>query len=275
MEAEVIVTYVICDDTIKFLGIKEDKQTVMSLAEVITTAIISTLLFSGNLEKARRALKSERYFPKMLSKGQLNRRLHKIEKHIWNAILENLFRELARNSIATEYIVDSFPIAACKMARKNRARVFAEKKYLGYCAAKQEFFIGLKGHMISDINGIPKELLLLPASESDISGLRKINLNLPTNSGLYADKGYNDYKFEDQLIQQKQIHLMPIRKGNSKRKGGGYLSTIRKKKRKVIETAFSCIEKLMPRSIHAVTKAGFELKATLFVLAYACSKMIF
>ena len=68
---------------------------------------------------------------------------------------------------------------------------------------------------------------------------------------------------------------MPIRKKNSKRKGGGYLAQIRRRKRKIIETVFSCIEKLMPRSIHAVTKMGFELKVTLFVLAYAFSKVIF
>jgi len=68
---------------------------------------------------------------------------------------------------------------------------------------------------------------------------------------------------------------MPIRKKNSKRSGGGFLAKIRRRKRKIIETAFSCIEKLMPRSIHAVTKAGFELKIMLFVLAYAFSKVTF
>jgi len=39
-----------------------------------------------------------------------------------------------------------------------------------------------------------------------------------------------------------------------------------------IETAFSCIGKLMPRAIHAVTKKGFKLKVLLFVVAYAFSK---
>jgi hypothetical protein len=81
--------------------------------------------------------------------------------------------------------------------------------------------------------------------------------------------------YEDRLIQEKQIHLMPIRKKNSKRKSDGFLAKIRRKKRKIIETTFSCIEKLMPRSIHAVTKAGFELKIMLFVLAYAFNNVVF
>ncbi len=275
MEAEAIITYVVCDDTIKALGIKEDVQTKMTLAEVMTTAIISATQYSGNLEKARRALNSERYIPKMLSKSQLNRRLHKINREAWDAVLENLFRELESHNLATEFIVDSFPIPTCKLARKKRTKLYAEKKYLGYCAAKQEFFLGMKLHMISDVEGNPKQYLILPASESDIAGLRKIDLNLPVNSALYGDKAYNDYKYEDRLIQERQIHLMPIRKNNSKRKGGGFFAKMRRRKRKAIETAFSCIEKLMPRSIHAVTKAGLELKITLFVLAYAVSKIIF
>jgi hypothetical protein len=275
METAVIVTYVVCDDVIKNLKIKEDTQIKMNLAEVMTTAITSALQYSGNLEKARKSLKSHGYIPNMLSKSQLNRRLHRIEKNVWGSVLKELSIKFAEYNLEREFIVDSFPLPACKRSRKNRSKLYGEKRYVGYCAAKDEFYLGFKLHMISDVNGNPVQFLLLPASESDIGGLRKMSLNLPKNSSIYGDKAYNDYKYEDRLIQENQIHLMPIRKKNSKRKGGGFLAKIRKRKRKIIETAFSCIEKLMPRSIHAVTKAGFELKATLFLLAYAFSKVTF
>jgi hypothetical protein len=39
--------------------------------------------------------------------------------------------------------------------------------------------------------------------------------------------------------------------------------------RKMIETVGSMIESIMPKTIHAVTAAGFELKVFLFVLAYS------
>lgn len=275
MEAEIIVTYVVCDDVVKSLKIKEDPQTKMSISEVMTTAITSTILFSGNLDKSRKALKSDKYIPNMLSKSQLNRRLHKIEKCVWNAVLNKLIIELEKNKITNEFIVDSCPIPACKLARSNQNKIYKGKQYIGYCAAKREFFLGVKLHMICNVYGMPVQFSLSPASESDIGFFKKIELNLPKNSALYGDKAYNDYKYEDQLIQEKQIHLQPVRKKNSKRKGGGFLAKIRRKKRKMIETAFSCIEKLMPRSIHAVTKAGFELKVSLFVLAYAFSKVVF
>jgi len=97
-------------------------------------------------------------------------------------------------------------------------------------------------------------------------------LDLPKNSVILADKAYNDYGYEDRLVQEKQIHLMPIRKVNSKQKSSRFLESIRKKKRRMIETLFSGIERLMPRSIHAVTIAGLVLKTVLFVLAYAFNK---
>ncbi len=273
MEAKVIVAYVVCDDVIKNLKIQDDPQARMSLSEVMTTAIVSAIEYSGNLEKARMALNKKYYIPNMLSKSQLNRRLHKIDKSLWDAVLKALFVEFKKQNICNEFIIDSCPIAACKLARRKQNKVYCEKEYFGYCASQEEYFIGLKLHMICDVNGNPVELFLQPGSKSDIASFRRMSINLPKNSSIYADKAYNDYNFEDMLIQQKQIHLLPIRKKNSKRRGGGFMAKIRRKKRKIIETAFSCIKRLMPRSIHAVTKKGFELKVTLFVLAYAFNKM--
>ena len=275
METKIIVTYVVCDDVVKSLKIKEDPQTKMNIAEVMTTAIISALQYSGNLEKARKELKVNGYITDMLSKSHLNRRLHKIPNDLWSAILECLAKEFAKHNESNEFIVDSFPMYACKLARQNKTKLYNNKKYLGYCAAKKEFFIGFKGHMISDVNGNPVIFMIRPGAESDIGVFKKIDLDLPEKSLLYADKAYNDYRYEDYLIQKKNIYLMPIRKKNSKRRGNLILEKIRKKKRRMIESAFSCIEKLLPRSIHSVTIAGFKLKITLFVLAYAFSKLVF
>jgi hypothetical protein len=268
MEAIAIVAYVVCDDTLKLLDIKDDVQTRMSTAEIMTTAIVAAVEFSGNLEKARKALKNRYYIPHMLSKSQINRRLLRIKTDTWNAVMKTL----NSSSEQREFIVDSYPVSACKITRSLRRKLYADKEYVGYCAAKKEYYVGLKAHVVMDIAGLPVETLFLPASYADITGLKQMNLSLPRNSSLYGDKAYNDYDFEDQLVQTSQIHLQPIRKKNSKRRGGGFLAAIRKRKRRLIESAFSCIEKLMPRSIHAVTQAGFEMKAMLFVIAYAFNR---
>lgn len=274
MEEIAIVTYVVCDDVVKNLKIREDIQSKMSLAEVMTTAIIAASEFSGNIEKARRALGTKHYIPNMLSKSQLNRRLHNIDEYLWNCVLKELYMQLKENNLRNEFIVDSAPISACKLSRQGRNKIFSEKKYLGYCASQKEYFVGIKINIICGVNGMPIELLLTPGAMADILSFKKMKLELPRNSRIYADKAYNDYTYEDMLVQKRQIHILPIRKKNSRRKGSGYTANESRKKRKKIETVFSCIAKLMPRSIHAVTKKGFKLKTLLFVLAYAFTKVI-
>ena len=64
MEAKAIVAYVVCDEVVKKLEIQEDKQSKMSVAEIMTTGIIASLEYFGNIEKARRALWKEKYIPK-------------------------------------------------------------------------------------------------------------------------------------------------------------------------------------------------------------------
>ena len=272
METELIVTYVVCDDVVKNLKIKEDVQVKMTTAEVMTTAIIAAAQYFGNFERARIALKNTGDIPDMLSKSQFNRRLHQIKKDIWSAVFEALAVEFVKHNVENEFIVDSCPVYACKLARQNQTKLYGDREFLGCCAAKREYFIGFKLHLIADINANPTKILLRPASKSDIGSFRLMDLDLPKNSVIFADKAYNDYQHEERLIHEKQVHLMPNRKANSKRKSSESSDLARKKKRRMIETLFSCIERLMPRSIHVVTIAGLILKTTLFVLAYAFKK---
>ena len=56
---------------------------------------------------------------------------------------------------------------------------------------------------------------------------------------------------------------------NSTRPFLPYIRYLQHHYRKRVETAGSLIERLLPKSIHAVTAAGFELKVVLFVLAFS------
>ena len=78
-------------------------------------------------------------------------------------------------------------------------------------------------------------------------------------SFLYGDKAYTDYKFED-LLKEIGVDLLPQRKINSKRRFPGTICYLQKLHRKRIETVFSQITHVMPRSIQAVTPKGFALK---------------
>ena len=61
--------------------------------------------------------------------------------------------------------------------------------------------------------------------------------------------------------------MKPIRKKNSKRPFEPWIFYAQSTYRKMVETAGSMIERLLPKHIHSVTPQGFELKVGLFVLA--------
>ena len=61
--------------------------------------------------------------------------------------------------------------------------------------------------------------------------------------------------------------MLPLRKKNSKRAVPAYVAYVQQYYRKRVETTISLFERLLPKTIHAVTARGFELKVFLFVLA--------
>jgi hypothetical protein len=83
----------------------------------------------------------------------------------------------------------------------------------------------------------------------------------------YGGNPYNDYEIEDLLKEVEPIHLIPMRKKNSKQALSPSVTFVQSYHRKRVETAGSLIEQLLPKSIHAVISLGFELKVVLFVIA--------
>jgi len=95
------------------------------------------------------------------------------------------------------------------------------------------------------------------------------DFGLPNGSIIYGDKIYTNYEIEDLLKECDGITLQPIRKKNHKRQFDACTEFLQKTYRKSIETVNSMITKMFPKTIHAVTAAGFELKVFLFVLAHS------
>jgi hypothetical protein len=118
-------------------------------------------------------------------------------------------------------------------------------------------------------DGQPVECFLTPGSYSDVRMLKAFQFDVPEGSHIYADKAYHDDAMEDVLLEASHIQLYPIRQKNSTRILPPYLTYIQHDYRKRIETVGSLIERMLPKTIHAVTAEGFELKVFLFVMAYS------
>ena len=266
MDDKIIATFCLCDDLLKAMHHQEDRQGQMNDAEIMTTALIASLFFRGNHESARAMLQQHGYIPQMLSKSRLSRRLHRI-KDIFIILFDVLGQTWKTLNTDAIYVIDSLPIAVCDNIRIRRSKIYSDENFRGYQASKKRYFYGLKIHLMVTQDGQPVECFLTYGGFGDVDALKYYTYELPDGSIIYADKAYNDYEIEDLLKEVDHIQLLPMRKKNSKRALPPYISFVQSYHRKRVETAGSLIEQLLPKSIHAVTPQGFELKVALFVIA--------
>jgi hypothetical protein len=266
MDDKIIATFCLCDDLLKAMHHQEDRQCQMNDAEIMTTACIASLFFRGNHESARAMLQQHNYIPHMVSKSRFSRRLHRMKDIciILFDFLGKIWKTLHTDAI---YVIDSLPIAVCDNIRIRRSKIYSDENFRGYQASKKRYFYGLKVHLMVTQDGQPVECFLTPGSFGDVDALKYYAYELPDGSIIYADKAYNDYEIEDLLKEVEHIQLIPMRKKNSKRALPPSISFVQSYHRKRVETAGSLIEQLLPKSIHAVTSQGFELKVALFVIA--------
>ena len=244
MDTQIIVVFCLCADMLESLHHYEDRQCQMSDAEVMTTAIVAMLYFRGNFSLASRYLFEHCYIPKMLSASRFNRRLHRI----------------------AELFLTLFLLAVCDNYRIKRSKIYRGEAFRGYIASKKRYFYGLRIHILVTEHGEPVEFFLEPGAFSDTSALGLYHFDVPAGSFVTGDKAYNDYTIED-VMREAGVELMPLRKKNSLRPVPAYMTYFQVCIRKIVETTGSLMERLLPKSIHAVTARGFELKLALLILA--------
>jgi hypothetical protein len=72
----------------------------------------------------------------------------------------------------------------------------------------------------------------------DVEGLDFFDFDLPEQSQIIGDKAYNDYELEDVLLEA-DLHLLPMRKQNSKRPFPPWMRYLQAHFRKTVETSGS------------------------------------
>src|SRR5215813_11830130 len=215
MDDKIIATFCLCDDLLKAMHHQENRQCQMNDAEILTTACTAALFFRGNHESARAMLKQHGYIPDMLSKSRFNRRLHRM-REICLAVFDLLAQTWKTRNTEAIYVIDSLPIAVCDHIRIRRSKIYAHEDFRGYQASKKRYFYGLKMPLMVTQDGHPVECFLTPGGFGDVDALKYYASALPDGSIIYADKAYNDYESEDLLKEGEPIHLLPMRKKNSK-----------------------------------------------------------
>lgn len=274
MKEEIIAIYCICDEFVKTQSVSDWHNVKVSTAEVLTSIVVATRYFHGNYALAHRFMTTYNYFHNSFTYNTLAKRIQTVPLYWWNLMLQFIQSRRMHLNYALYYVVDSFPVAVCKNIRISRCRIYCGEAFRGYNKSKREYFYGLKVGVITDVEGCPTEVCLAPGSEHDMPILRNMEIALPEGSSLFGDSAFTDYAFEEGLEVNKGIHLVAERKSNSLRPHDlGDLVQLYYV-RKVIESSFSSITRLMPRKIHSRTPQGFESKILAFVLTFAIGFVI-
>lgn len=267
MDFQIIAVYCLCADLLKAMEQRDDSQCQMTEAEVMTVGIVAALFFGGNYSLSRLFLKEQGYIPGMLGKSRFSRRIHRVKPMFLTlfSVMGETWKELNEESI---YAIDTFPIAVCDNLRIPRCRLYQDESYRGYIASKRRYFYGLKVHILVTKDGQPVEFFLTPGSMADVSGLQYFDFDLPEGATIYADRAYNDYELED-VLNIAGLHFQPMRKKNLKRQFEPYIQFLQHHHRKRVETSISQTEQRFPKTIHATSSEGFELKVVLLILAFS------
>ena len=271
-EDKIIRIYCIIDDILKGVGHQEDNRRKVSDSEIITTALVSALYFGGHLDNSRGFMKMTKLVPDMLDKSRFNRRLHQLSDLLFGIFYQigNYLKSMAG---ASEYVIDSFPVAVCDNIRISRCKLLKGKQWRGKQCSMRRYFYGVKVQVLVNDQGIPVEFGFVPGCESDVQALKKLPLSVAAESKIYGDAAYTDYQTEDDMREADLVQLMIQRKSNSLRKDEPWIRFIKEQMRKGIETSFSEIKALFLRKIHAVTFKGFLLKLVMFILAFTLNKI--
>ena len=268
MQDKIITIYYFLDELLTALGHRDHARTELSTAEIMTVALVSGEELGGNQSRALLFLIEHGYI-KSFSKSRFNRRLHAIEDSPWQSVLAVL-RQVHQQANADDvFVVDTCPIPVCHNIRIRRCRLYRGKQWRGYCASKKQYFFGLKLCLVVTESGKPVEACLAAGSRADICLLRRMELDLPEGSTLFADSGFLDAALEESLQEECGIALVAGRRKNSKMPLPGWLEYLRVQYRAQVETSYSQISARLARSIRAVTPRGIELKVFLTVLAFS------
>ena len=122
MDTKIILIYCVVSDFIKYLKLSDSENFRMSNAEVITHVVVSAMFFQGNHENSRQFLHVHGYVANILSKSQLNRRIHKFDEAFWRDLLFTLSQTLHHFERTNEYLIDSFPVSSCDTSRILRSK---------------------------------------------------------------------------------------------------------------------------------------------------------
>ncbi len=170
------------------------------------------------------------------------------------------------------HVIDGFPIPIFKLVRRKRCRIFQGKAAVGYCAAKKEYFYGLRGILVVNSGGRIISFMALPGNADERDCVPWL---YDTITGwLLADKGFMSSELAEDAGQHLIKLVTPVRK-NMRQTMSKELATAVRRARHEIETVISRLSRCFDaqttrtRSIFAML-GRMARKCLAYNLSLAC-----
>ncbi|NML65167.1 hypothetical protein HHL22_08115 [Hymenobacter sp. RP-2-7] len=184
MREQTVAMYCVLDDIIRFTRPAHTPPATggrrLTDAQVLTTALVATRFFGGNLLVAKHYME-QHWGQNRLDKSGFTRRLHALTDtlHALFALVGDWLKHLHTEA---RYVLDSFPVAVCHNTRIPRCKLLTGKAYHGRCASKCSWFYGLNVQVVAASDGIPVEFYIHAGAESEQTGRRGLALDLPAGA---------------------------------------------------------------------------------------------
>ncbi len=80
------------------------------------------------------------------------------------------------------HLIDGLPMRLCCITDAPRCQRFQDIASYGYCAAKDEYFYGFRGHLNISLNGVITGFIVTPANGDERAALWEISQGRPPES---------------------------------------------------------------------------------------------
>jgi hypothetical protein len=268
--------FVIVDDIYKEVAppaVKHRKQketAIMSDSEIITISILGELLGhdSENAWVSYVSKNMRDLFPNMCERSRFNRTRRNLMTVI-KAIRQRLFVSMkpqARDIL----IIDSFPLPVCQFGRAHFSKgfKFSGASY-GYCPSKKMTYYGYKVHALCTMDGAIVDFVVTSANTDDREAVWELVKGNRHHLFLIGDKGYISPQLAEELLTEKGVSLIYIKRRNAKKQYPKAFRQLVFKIRRRIETSFSQLtEQLNIERVKAKSRLGLIARFETKILAF-------
>lgn len=134
------------------------------------------------------------WFPLMPTYQAFNYRLNQLTPAFELLIEQCLISASWQIDARNDRLVDSVPVMIARRVRANQSNIAPELANTGFCASKQQYYRGVKLHLIAARRiknlPLPEKIHLSEASQHDLQALQELAPRLPEGAALFADKAY-------------------------------------------------------------------------------------